>query len=386
MRILLVTSKYHPSIGGLETAVRALNCQLRAQGHETVIITNRHSRHLSPVETIDETTVYRFFFTSGLPALTPVQIAKYPARLAAAPAALVGLKRIVREFLPDVVNLHFVGHPTAYLLLALREGNLPLIVSLHGEDVETDIQRSAVRRQVFRNAIKSAAMVTSNSRYLLEQAAQVASSAGDKGIVVGNGFEPFKPVEHVEGPQNPFVLAVARMVYKKGIDVLLEAFRLVVERNSDVRLIIAGDGPERQALDAQVSRLGVGDRVTFVGPADRSMLASLLSAASVYCLPSRREPFGIVLLEALSFGLPVVATKVGGVPEVLDDGEYGYLVPPEDPPATADAIVKALEIGPPQPAGRLISMVTEKYNWQSVANRYMQAYEKALERNSGRLP
>lgn len=385
MRILIVTSKYLPSVGGLETAVHALNRQLRACGHDTLIVTNRHSRRLPQVEEIDGTTVRRFFFTSGLPRLSPVQLLKYPARLAAAPAAYAGLKRAIHEFRPDVINLHFVGHPTAYLLAALRGLDIPLVVSLHGEDVETDLVCSPVRRRVFASAVSRAACVTSNSQYLLDLAVRHCPGIRAKGAVVGNGCDPL-PAPTLSVPGERTVLSAGRLVKKKGIDILLRAFAAIAPENARLRLIIAGDGPEMSALQSLALSLGISDAVDFEGSVGRQALSDLMARAAVFCLPSRKEPFGIVLLEALSFGLPVVATAVGGVPEVLEGGKLGYLVPPDDPGAMAEAIRKALAQGPPQPPEVLKSLVRARYDWAVVTARYLSVYEQAIASQRPRSP
>jgi len=378
MRILLVTSKYLPSVGGLETAVRELNARLRAAGHETLIVTNRHSRRLPRVEVLDGTTVRRFFFTSGLPRHTPAQVLKYPLRLAAAPAAFAGLKRTIREFKPDVVNLHFVGHPTAYLLAALRGSSIPLVVSLHGEDVETDLVQSPVRRRLFVAIASRAAYVTSNSQYLLNLAARRCPGLGEKGVVVGNGSHPLPPPVPGAGRAR-HVLCVCRLVPKKGVDVLIRAFALLAHEDAGARLVIAGDGPEMPVLQSLARTLGIAQAVTFTGSVDRQALSNLMANASVFCLPSRKEPFGIVLLEALSFGLPVVATAVGGVPEVLGGGSLGYLVGPDDPEALAAALNKAAKQGPPAPPEHLKKVVRERYDWGVITARYLSVYEQAIQ-------
>jgi glycosyltransferase involved in cell wall biosynthesis len=138
----------------------------------------------------------------------------------------------------------------------------------------------------------------------------------------------------------PVVGNVAALTGHKDHATLLEAMALVRERMGEARLVIAGEGELRPALEARARALGLGERVVFAG--FRRDLDCLLPAFSVFCLSSRLEGLGTSLLDAMAFGLPVVATAAGGIPEAVLDGVTGRLVPPRDPRALATALVEAL--------------------------------------------
>jgi len=125
-----------------------------------------------------------------------------------------------------------------------------------------------------------------------------------------------------------------RLSLQKSLDVLLQA----VAGCDRVSLVLAGDGPERARLDALVAELALGDRVRFLGPQPRETVLALLAAADVEVLSSGWENFPHSLIEGLAVGTPVIATGVGGVTEIVTDGENGLLVPPGDPEAFASAI------------------------------------------------
>jgi glycosyltransferase involved in cell wall biosynthesis len=134
------------------------------------------------------------------------------------------------------------------------------------------------------------------------------------------------------------VLDVGRLVPEKGHAVLVEAVARVVRAGADVRLVVAGDGPEREALAADAARAGLGDRATFLGAVGQDRMAALYGTADVFCLPSFAEGVPVVLMEAMATGMPVVTTPIAGIPELVRDGEEGLLVPPGRADLLADAI------------------------------------------------
>ncbi len=140
------------------------------------------------------------------------------------------------------------------------------------------------------------------------------------------------------------VLTAGRLIAAQSQHVLIEAFGRLARRSSGARLFIEGEGPRREALERQVQDLGLAERVRFLGARDD--LPALMEAADVFALTSVREGLSIPLLEAMRAGCPAVATRIGGTPEAIADGETGWLVPPNDPAATADALLHMLSDRP----------------------------------------
>lgn len=137
-----------------------------------------------------------------------------------------------------------------------------------------------------------------------------------------------------------FIVAIGRFSPEKGLDVLLEAFALLVGQIADVHLVLVGDGQEKQALQEQTSRLGLTQKVHFAGFSETP--GNYVAEADVVALPSRSEGIPNVVLEAMAMGKPVVATTVGGVPEIIEDGVSGRLVPPEQPVLLARGLADVL--------------------------------------------
>jgi glycosyltransferase involved in cell wall biosynthesis len=178
---------------------------------------------------------------------------------------------------------------------------------------------------------------------LLEQLVREAGYAGDLDrFVAYSDFRAFLEAEPLPVPEDQVALFVGVLEPCKGVDVLLEAFARVVRELPGARLQIVGEGPRRAELEAQARRLGLGPSLVFRGTFPRRELPALLDAARLLVLPSRSEGLPRVIVEAMARARPVVATRVGGIPELVEHGVTGLLVPPEDPDALADALVRLL--------------------------------------------
>ena len=195
---------------------------------------------------------------------------------------------------------------------------------------------------------------------------------GGRWLLTVARLEPRRRFELPDGGR--WLLTVARLVAHKGVDTVLEALPAVVARAGEVGYIVAGNGPERERLAGLAEKLGVADRVRFLGEVADRDLPALYNLASVYVGASRRaehigvEGFGISLVEASACALPVVAGDSGGVADAVRDGETGFLVRPEDPAAFADAICRLLQDA--DLAKRIGSggrrAVETYYNWDRV--------------------
>jgi glycosyltransferase involved in cell wall biosynthesis len=173
--------------------------------------------------------------------------------------------------------------------------------------------------------------VVPNATGGVEPAAAAAGAAGGEG--------------EGEGEEEPgYLLVVGRLRVRKGVEVLLAAWPEVARRFPAARLRIAGDGEHREELERQAAALGVGrgGAVAFLGRASGARVRQLLRGAAALVVPSIYEGMPLVVLEAMDAGVPVVASRVSGIPEVVEDGRTGWLVPPEDPPALAAALAAVL--------------------------------------------
>jgi colanic acid/amylovoran biosynthesis glycosyltransferase len=157
-------------------------------------------------------------------------------------------------------------------------------------------------------------------------------------------FESSPAAAAARSDRSPIILHVARLVEKKGTAYLLEAFARIAAQHPDAQLVVIGAGPLQDSLARRAAELRVDARVRWLGAATHAEVAGWLRRAAVFCLPSctarngDAEGLGLALLEAAASGVPVVATQHGGIPEAVQDGETGYLVPERDADALADAL------------------------------------------------
>lgn len=338
LNALLVVSSYLPNPGGLQTVVSQLAMELQKRDVNVSVLTQRYPRTLAQSENIDGIPVQRLFFlTPRLRDLWRGRVDLFLAGLFFFPLTLTRvLWRMMREK-PAVVNLHFVGAPALFLLMARALISFRFIVSLHGDDVEGLSRRTSFERWIVRATLRRADAVTACSRYLLDRAIAIAPTITSKSHVIYNGTDLSdlspNPFPDREGEQGVGLLSVGRMVPKKGFDVLLRA----LSQCHRLKLRLIGDGPERNALEILARDLGLREWVEFRGSLKRDEVIRAMASSRAVIVPSRQEPFGLVALEAMAAGKPVIAARVGGLPEVLDDAD-AMLVPPDDPAALAQAI------------------------------------------------
>jgi glycosyltransferase involved in cell wall biosynthesis len=187
--------------------------------------------------------------------------------------------------------------------------------------------------------------VVAPSQAFLSEVLAVFPRTAPKAIAIHNGIdsEEFRVPAQQAASSQPYLLCIAAHNEKKGLDVLLDAFAETTAAHRDIRLRLVGDGPLRPRLEDHARALGLRDRVEFLGETDRPEVARLLRGCIFFVLPSRAEPFGMVLCEAMLHRKAVLATAVGGIREVVEDGKSGLLVRPNDPRAFAHAMATLLK-------------------------------------------
>ena len=234
---------------------------------------------------------------------------------------------------------------------------------------------------------RRAPLVLSTSRYCLERIQAHYGVAASRLALVGEGIDPelWSCGEQDRLPAT--ILCVARQYPRKRVLDLIEAFALVRQRCPQAELVVIGDGPEHGLIAERVRTLGLDGPVRLLGALrSDAEVRAWYRRATLFCLPSVQEGFGIVYLEAMAAGLPVVATTATAIPEVVPDGQAGLLVPPRDPAAIAAALVRLLQ--DPALRQRLAAggrAWVRQHSWERVADRFLAAVEPLLATGT-RLP
>jgi len=293
------------------------------------------------------------------------------------PTELTALARLLRHHEVEIVNLHFptIAGAAFHLLrrLGLYRGKIAL--TFHGSDIARVCGLARPQRRVWQHYIGAADEVLVCSQALAHRVRSVC--AGRQPRIVHNGadMELFNRVarRRDSGPRR--ILHIGKFDRNKSQDVLLAAFQMLLDRRLDCTLtMIGGNGPELESVRRAAAVFGA--RAQVLVDIDHQRIPGYMADADLFVLPSRAEAFGIVLIEAGASGLPVVATKVGGIPEIISDASTGLLVEPDDPPALAEAMARVLE--DEALARRLASRLRAEalhYTWRRAADELVAALQ-----------
>jgi glycosyltransferase involved in cell wall biosynthesis len=383
MNIAVFASQFYPHTGGVEELVRQLAHEQVRRGNRVVIFTNRWPKSLANVEEYEKLEVHRYVFRFPGPNLRQMlSFLLYKSN------TLGRVCSDLRAYKIDLIHIQCVGPNAYYALMAKRCLKIPLVVTLHGEltmDATGFYERSAFGRKLLPMVLKEADAITACSHHTLDRAEEFFGSHFDKrGRIICNGiqleeFLSATPYTYTR----PYVFAVGRFIPQKGFDVLLRAFAMMVRSGNETHdLLLAGDGVERGNLERLSAELGISSHVRFLGITTHSETIRLFTGCSFFVLPSRIEPLGIVNLEAMAAGKAVVASRVGGVPEVVLPGQTGLLVPPEDASALSEAIVKLMvDVKLRERLGEAGRKRIQCFSWPIIAEQYERAYAEAAARH-----
>lgn len=402
MKVLSITSSY-PRYEGDPTApfIESITRHVASRGHSIHLVLPQNREWKRPrVEDGVQYHPYRYSprrtwtpwgYSESLEGGVRIKRQLYALAPAVATSALWTCNRVLSRERLDLVHAHWVVPNGPIGALAARRHKLPLVISLHGSDISVS-QRSGWIGRLTRSSFARAAAVTAPSEDLLERARGLGATGllelipygADVDAFVADSAAAARIREQLGLPgDHTVVCAIGRFVHWKGFDCLIEAFAKASFVLPHMRLVFVGDGDLREDLEARAKSLGVSQKVTFAGMASRHEMPGYLTAADIVVVPSIHydgyvDGLPNVALEAMAAGKPLVATRVGGLPQLVQSGENGLLVDERDPDALADAIVMLAR--DPDLRGRLgengRTLIRDSMNWDVVAERFESVYER----------
>jgi len=371
MRICHITSAAFPPEEGIGNYVYGLSTQLIKKGHTVTIIT-RGSGRKKQKEIIDGIEIIRAPFLPIYP-LYMVIHTLFVNKL---------FKSLESKF--DIVHIHSPLSPMIHT-------TLPVIATIH-TPMKTDTRASFnenrnLRTTVWRlsgrfisyplevNLIKRANVITVVANSVAQELKEYPIE-NKKIIVMGNGIDStiFKPVE--KKSEKKYILFTGRLSYRKGLFDLIDCGKYICEKYPDISFVITGSGILSNTLRERINELGLAKQFKFLGFVTREELIKLYQNATLYVMPSHYEGLPTVLLEAMSCGLPVIATAVSGNLDVITHGKNGLLVPPKSPEKIAEAI--SLLLDDEQMRNNLgknaRKTIEEQYTWDIISNKFLTHY------------
>ena len=365
-RVLFWVEQFWPVIGGTEIFSTKLLPALQTRGYEFIVMTDQHSPDLPTEAQYKGIPIYRLPFRTVLADRKVDQM----------PLVRQQVAKLKQTFGPDLVHMHGVTFSAFFCLETRNAHTAPLLVTLINE-----VQPGqSTDHGLWRRVLSTATWVTGKATAVLSQARQLVPEILPRSSMIYNGLKisalspaplPFAP---------PHLLCLGRLAVQKGFDLALRAVASILERFPSVRLTLAGDGPERPALERLVDELGLAEVVTFTGWIPPNKVLALINTATLVLMPSRWEGLPSVALQAGLMARPVVATRVGGFAEIIVHEQTGLLVTKEDRVGLAEALSLLLEH--PEKATQLGQAarhrVQEVFSWEQCVNAYDTLYQKLI--------
>jgi len=363
VKILLSCPYDWEAPGGVQVHVRQLAAELRERGHGVMVV--------APGSRASSDDGVRIV---GRPARVPYGGTVAP--ISFSPGSWRRIRSAMHSFDPDVIHVHEPLTPSTSMLAVLA-ASAPVVATFHAYLERSRLMEVAgpVLRRVSRR-IDAAIAVSDAAASFVRRVVHVPLEIVPNGVDVRAFAHPGPPIEGL--PAGRKVLWVNRLDPQKGFEVMVRAFETLASELEDVRLLVAGDGRDRGAVHSVPQ--GVRSRILRLGSVSHAELPRYHAAADVFASPAvGQESFGIVLVEAMAAGVPVVATDIPGYREVVRDGVDGLLVPPNDATALANAIRRVLS--EPDLASALASAGrsrAETFSWDALVPRLEAVYDRVL--------
>lgn len=391
MKVLILSWEYPPRIiGGLGTHVHQLAVNLARLGVNVHVVT-KDSPGAPDYEESEGVKIHRV-------PLYPPEIPQedwVSWTLQFNVALLERAVPLINERIGKVHILHAHDWLVAHASIALKHAyRIPLVATIHATEYGRHQGNLPGPMQKIIHQIEwwltfESVRTICCSNYMRDEVVRIFELPPDKVTVIPNGIEYeifnvdpdreriFRQFIH---PDRRMVFFVGRLVYEKGVQTVIEAMPMVLEEVPDLCFLVAGTGPHARALQAMVEELGLGEKIKMLGFVDSEVLVKFYKCADLTVVPSLYEPFGMVVLEAMVAGCPVIVADTGGLKEIVVHEETGLCFKPGNPQSLAQAMIRVLK--DEKLAQRLTNdarrFIGEKYNWGRIARHTMEVYEHSI--------
>ncbi|MBN1997362.1 glycosyltransferase [candidate division KSB1 bacterium] len=289
------------------------------------------------------------------------------------------VKKFLKQIQPDIVNAHYAS---SYGMLGALSGFHPLIISVWGSDIFDFPRQSWIREQIIKHNLKKANYIVALS-HTLSQETKLYTNKKITLVPFGVDINRFKPED--KNTKNGITIGIVKALEEKyGVTYLVKAFIKVTKLHQNTKLLVVGQGSQETQMKKMCRDAGITKKVTFIGYVQNDRVPKLLNQMDIFVMPSilHSETLGVAALEASACGIPIVASRIGGVHEAVLDDSTGFLVEPKN----VDQLVQKLDILIKDDAlrqemgkrGR--KHVVENYNWEKNAAKMLHLYKEILEK------
>jgi len=296
--------------------------------------------------------------------------------------------RIICRYDIDIIHSHWIVPQGLVGMVCKKIRHKPHIVSSHVADAQV-FCRWSILKPVIRLILSGTDFLTTNSTYTKNIIENLLPLPCPSRVIPMGVIAPEEMSDHTSITDLPRILYVGRLIEWKGVDTLVRVMVQVLQEKPHAILTIVGIGEELGNLEKLVQELGIEDHIEFLGQVNNERLLDLYSGASVLVLPSRSsrgmvmEGLGVVLLEAMSYGVPVIGSNVGGIPDIIDDGKNGYLFPCNDEKNLAEKIITLISDVTLANQFRKngYETVRTRFSWDEISREFSEVYADTRERS-----
>lgn len=386
MKIALLVPWFLPNRGGAEIGAWELTRRLVKKGHQVSVVTPRYRFDWPSREEVDGVKIFRY-------------ISKFPpmfrrlGEVAHCLQAFPGVFHLLNKIQPDVVHLQYLFFTGYAGMCWAKCKKKPVVLTLVGNDVYDpyyipceflhglnkwvihNVDEVACASRFVRDVVKGKFKYTKREISVLPY---------------GVDLETFKPIARTDvaalrrklglPSDKSLILTVQRLHERKGVHIYLQAAEQVLKKNPNAFFVVVGDGPERARLESLACSLNIADHVLFTGRQKDELLPAYYQVCDLFAFHTFHEGFGIVLLEAMASGLPILTTRAGGTVDIVEPGKHGSIVEPNNPGELAKSILEFLD--DPTTGYRVAQgnrqWAEREYSWNIHADRYEALYQKVL--------